>query len=72
MPSRRRRRRRSIDYCQINKSPNYVDVDHDKEEVTIRNLRKYVKYSIWIRAYNSKGVSPSSAVVKVTTLPDGK
>ncbi|KAK3726626.1 hypothetical protein QZH41_012276 [Actinostola sp. cb2023] len=70
VPSRRRRRRRSIDYCQINKSPNYVDVDHDKEEVTIRNLHKYVKYSIWIRAYNSKGVSPSSAVVKVTTLPD--
>jgi hypothetical protein len=48
-----------------------MDVDHDKTELTITNLQKFVTYSIWVRAYNSKGESPASAVVTATTLPDG-
>lgn len=37
----------------------------------LENLDKFTEYSVVVQAFNSKGVSPRSNIVKVRTLEDG-
>lgn len=68
----RRRRRRSLEagVCPREPGPKLLFVPPHLNNVNITNLRKYVKYRIWVRAYNSKGESPPSTSLEVTTHED--
>lgn len=40
-------------------------------EHTISKLKKFTQYTVHVKAYNIKGISPASANVNVFTLEDG-
>ena len=48
----------------------------DEEDVillhTIHNLKKFTEYTVHVKAYNSKGISPPSDDMMVFTLEDGE
>ncbi|XP_046582612.1 Down syndrome cell adhesion molecule homolog [Haliotis rubra] len=44
--------------------------ESESSEHTIHNLKKFTEYTIHIKAYNSKGISPQSADIQVFTLED--
>ena len=44
----------------------------DKEELRLKNLKKFSKYGIVIQAYNRKGPGPLSAEIITQTLEDGQ
>lgn len=39
---------------------------------TIHNLKKFTEYTVHVKAYNSKGISPPSEDTTVFTLEDGE
>ena len=41
-------------------------------QYTIRQLKKFTQYSIHVKAYNLKGISPASEDLNVFTLEDGE
>lgn len=69
---RRRRRRRSVPVCLRDPGPKLLFVPPHQTIANITNLRKFVTYRIWVRAYNSIGESPSSEPLEVTTHADSK
>ena len=69
---RRRRRKRSLPLCPREPGPKLLFVPPHQTSANVTNLRKFVSYRIWVRAYNSKGESPASEAVQAKTLPDSK
>ncbi|XP_078347645.1 protein sidekick-2-like isoform X2 [Oculina patagonica] len=67
---RRRRRRRSLPVCVREPGPKLLFVPPHQTSANITNLRKFVTYRIWVRAYNSIGESPKSELLEVTTHAD--
>ena len=74
LSQKRRRRRRSleVDGCPREPGPKLLFVPPHQTSTNITNLRKFVKYRIWVRAYNSIGESPPSSSLEVTTQADSK
>ena len=74
LSQKRRRRRRSleVDGCPREPGPKLLFVPPHQTSANITNLRKFVKYRIWVRAYNSIGESPPSSSLEVTTQADSK
>ncbi|GFR74889.1 down syndrome cell adhesion molecule [Elysia marginata] len=52
--------------------PASSDKKTSTNEHTISNLKKFTQYSVHVKAYNVKGISPASADIKVFTLEDGE
>ncbi|RUS77575.1 hypothetical protein EGW08_014679, partial [Elysia chlorotica] len=53
-------------------SSEHTGSEHTSNEHTISNLKKFTQYSVHVKAYNAKGISPASIDIKVFTLEDGE
>jgi hypothetical protein len=62
----------SAHFSYITKTTEPVDGEDIQLQHTIPNLKKFTEYTVHVKAYNSKGISPASPDVTVFTLEDGQ
>lgn len=57
---------------QTHEVPEGMDPAKAPTEHTIGKLKKFTQYTVHVKAYNIKGISPASANLNVFTLEDGQ